>query len=55
MDTTIDLGLDALQLLNSEEARLYTGDLDSENCGTFTCAMSCGYSCEITCNVSNVF
>lgn len=53
MDTTIDLGLDALQLMNSEEARLDLGD--SDQCGTFTCAASCGYSCEITCNVSSIF
>ncbi|MFJ5260159.1 hypothetical protein ACIQAC_06745 [Streptomyces sp. NPDC088387] len=55
MDTTIDLGLDALQLLGSEEAQLYIGERDAGDCGTFTCAASCGYSCEITCNVSNVF
>ncbi|MET7757573.1 hypothetical protein ABZT27_23175 [Streptomyces sp. NPDC005389] len=55
MDTTIGLGLDALQLLNSEETGLYIGERDAGDCGTFTCAMSCNYSCDITCNVSNVF
>ncbi|MEU3934003.1 hypothetical protein AB0E85_18480 [Streptomyces sp. NPDC029044] len=51
----IDMGLDTLQLLNSEEARLSIVEREPGDCGTFTCAMSCNYSCDITCNVSNVF
>ncbi|MFF3373558.1 hypothetical protein ACFYXF_11490 [Streptomyces sp. NPDC002680] len=50
---TIELGLDVLQLMTSEEARLYTGDRDKDECGTFTCAVSCNYSCDITCNLTS--
>ncbi|WP_416972955.1 hypothetical protein [Streptomyces sp. 4F14] len=52
MESTIDLGLDALQLLNSEETRLYIGDLEDGACGTFTCALTCSYSCDISCDIS---
>ncbi|WP_416972957.1 ALQxL family class IV lanthipeptide [Streptomyces sp. 4F14] len=52
MDTTIDP--DALQLLAGEEARLYVGDLERDQCGTYTCALSCTYSCENTCELTKV-
>ncbi|MFD4575936.1 hypothetical protein ACFWNK_24915 [Streptomyces sp. NPDC058417] len=55
MGTDIEYGIEVLQLLSGEEARLGIGDLDQDNCGTFTCSVSCGYSCEITCNVSGVW
>ncbi|MFJ6724587.1 MULTISPECIES: hypothetical protein [unclassified Streptomyces] len=52
MGSDIAYDVEVLQLLSGEEARLGIGDLDQDNCGTFTCLMTCSYSCDITCDIS---